>query len=448
MEGDTAKGREFRKKAFDLRDRLSERDRLNVEGNYYMTLNEESRAKAIEAWEKYLRFAPRSGEALQGLGSLYEGAGEYAKSLVAYERAYEAEPSPQYLGWILQAYQKAGQLGKAEGILEDYYRNYQDNRNIQWTSSYFYIVRNKFDRALAEVERGFLQDPSPNWSWDVLRGDVHRARGDLAEAEKVYLQVISKAEKPGYVTGAKEQLIDLFILQGKTNRAREEFAKAVAPGGYAAGTANFGLVNRYLRLKVYDKALEIADSVLNNYIKQGDPEYIRFALWWKGIVYVEEKDFGEADKIATELQGMCQKSPYKKAMRQYDHLRGLIDLENGDYAEAIENIEKACAWLRSEVFYYRQLHALHYYPLALAYFKSGDLPGARAEFEKVTALTAGRWEYGDLYAKSFYGRKDRRGAEGQEAGRRELRQVPRPLDGRRSGPARGRRREGAPRALR
>jgi TolA-binding protein len=47
-------------------------------------------------------------------------------------------------------------------------------------------------------------------------------------------------------------------------------------------------------------------------------------------------------------------------------------------------------------------HALFFYPLALAYYKAADLEKARSEFEKITLLTTGRRNYGDLYAKSFY----------------------------------------------
>jgi tetratricopeptide (TPR) repeat protein len=40
--------------------------------------------------------------------------------------------------------------------------------------------------------------------------------------------------------------------------------------------------------------------------------------------------------------------------------------------------------------------------LALAYFRSGDLAKAQNEYERITALTTGRVDYGDIYAKSFY----------------------------------------------
>jgi tetratricopeptide (TPR) repeat protein len=38
----------------------------------------------------------------------------------------------------------------------------------------------------------------------------------------------------------------------------------------------------------------------------------------------------------------------------------------------------------------------------LAYFLNGDLLKARDEYEKITNLTTGRINFGDIYAKAFY----------------------------------------------
>jgi len=55
------------------------------------------------------------------------------------------------------------------------------------------------------------------------------------------------------------------------------------------------------------------------------------------------------------------------------------------------------AWLTDH-----NLHALFIEGLAEAYYKSGDLNKAREEYKRITALTAGRLYFGDIYAKSFY----------------------------------------------
>jgi tetratricopeptide (TPR) repeat protein len=41
-------------------------------------------------------------------------------------------------------------------------------------------------------------------------------------------------------------------------------------------------------------------------------------------------------------------------------------------------------------------------PLAIAYYRSGDLEKAQEEYDRITTLTMGRLLNGDIYAKSFY----------------------------------------------
>ena len=103
-------------------------------------------------------------------------------------------------------------------------------------------------------------------------------------------------------------------------------------------------------------------------------------------------------------------------MVPYQSLQGLINLENGDYAAAVDNLNKTSGVYDSEEFSGVSSQANYFFLLASAYYKSGDLPKAREQFEKLTNLTAGRWDFGDLYAKGFYwlgrsrrGRKTRRG---------------------------------------
>ena len=47
-------------------------------------------------------------------------------------------------------------------------------------------------------------------------------------------------------------------------------------------------------------------------------------------------------------------------------------------------------------------YADYLYPLAWAYYLSGDLEKARKQYEAIIGLSAGRMYSGDLYARSFY----------------------------------------------
>ena len=404
--GGVAKSREYANKAFELRERLPLRDRYNVEGNYYQSRGEQAAARAIEAYDKYLELAPRDAGAMQSLTFLYWSAGDYAKSREYAEKAYRAEPTPQQLAGVLASGQRTGQLDWAGQILKDHYRNYPDNRIIQFYSCYFYVVQRKYDQALAEIERGYLNDPSPYWSWDLMRAGVYLSQGKTAEAEAVCRRVIDKAEKPHYIESAKLALMRSAVLQGKKKKALEYFDDYLASGGKpSAGypVDVYPVACELLRLGRFGNAMEIIETRLKQALEREFPELmIREALWWKGIALVEKGALAEAERIVTDLRERCEMSPYKNAWHSYEHLRGLIDLGKGEYAQAIDHLNRACSWLTPEAFdFLLQMHDLHYFPLGIAYYRSGDLAKARAEFEKVPLLTAGMTS-ADLRAKSFY----------------------------------------------
>ncbi len=47
-------------------------------------------------------------------------------------------------------------------------------------------------------------------------------------------------------------------------------------------------------------------------------------------------------------------------------------------------------------------HLLFADAMGTAFYQSGDLNGARREYEKIISLGVGRLDYGDVYARSYY----------------------------------------------
>ena len=99
---------------------------------------------------------------------------------------------------------------------------------------------------------------------------------------------------------------------------------------------------------------------------------------------------------------MAEKLINKNLIRWYLHLTGLIEIESENISKAIEHFERALSLLPYQCAMSNEMHALFIEPLALAHYKSEDLDKAREEYTKLTALTTGRYGYGDIYAKSYY----------------------------------------------
>jgi tetratricopeptide (TPR) repeat protein len=124
----------------------------------------------------------------------------------------------------------------------------------------------------------------------------------------------------------------------------------------------------------------------------------KVALHRIALIYVEMERLAEAQKAAQELKELVEQGMNKKQMRRYYHTMGMIEIERKDYSKAIKYFKKGLP-LFLPTSGWRLIYADS---LGLAYYKSGDLENARAEYEKIDSPTAGRIGSGDIYAKSFY----------------------------------------------
>jgi tetratricopeptide (TPR) repeat protein len=125
----------------------------------------------------------------------------------------------------------------------------------------------------------------------------------------------------------------------------------------------------------------------------------RETLHLKGFADLALKRIDEAEKTAGELKALIEKGLNRKAIRLYDHLMGAVELARNNTTKALEYLEKAALELPYGPF---RKDAWFIDTLAQAYLQAGDRIKARAQYERITILTTGRLDYGDIYARSFY----------------------------------------------
>jgi tetratricopeptide (TPR) repeat protein len=69
-------------KAYDLRDKVSEREKLRLSGTYYLLVTGEFE-KAIQTYEMWAQTYPRNSEPFGNLGVDYTYSGQYEKGIAA-----------------------------------------------------------------------------------------------------------------------------------------------------------------------------------------------------------------------------------------------------------------------------------------------------------------------------------------------------------------------------
>ncbi|MGQ9672749.1 MAG: protein kinase domain-containing protein [Candidatus Aminicenantales bacterium] len=87
----TSQKQTYLKKAFELTDRLSDRERYTIEGDYYRE-SERSYDKAVAAYERLLELYPDDSIGTTNLGILYTSLEEWDKAIELYERALQNNP--------------------------------------------------------------------------------------------------------------------------------------------------------------------------------------------------------------------------------------------------------------------------------------------------------------------------------------------------------------------
>jgi eukaryotic-like serine/threonine-protein kinase len=86
--GAIAKALPFMKKAYDLRERVTERERMYIEAQYALTQGD--LAKGLESYKLYASTYPRDANALNNLGSTYQAAGEFEHAADVFVKTREA----------------------------------------------------------------------------------------------------------------------------------------------------------------------------------------------------------------------------------------------------------------------------------------------------------------------------------------------------------------------
>jgi tetratricopeptide (TPR) repeat protein len=388
-----------------LGDRVSERERLLVEAEYYGQ-SEKAADRAIEAYKKFLEIYPDDAFANTKLAYIYL---QYEMWDRAIERCWVPiqNKDRSYYPYDYQAtgYLALGQIDKARAVIETGLRDFGENDTFHEDLANADIYQGRFDDALGEIEKAVALSPESPLN-DMCKGNFYLYRGDLVRAAAEYRNLL-KRKDPGVLVFYPYMMTSLSILKGRFeegHRLASQAAETLDKSNEEESANIFRNLSAYClwrsgRLK---EALEEYARIRAAAEKTDSPNGERIALHGTGLILSAMNSPDKARRTAKELATLAAKAINPKEKRRVDHLLGTIELQHGGLGQAIDLLKKAISQLPCEHEFELDEQAFYYDPLALAYFKSGDMEKARAEYLKITALTAGRQHYGDIYARSFY----------------------------------------------
>ncbi|MGD8535181.1 MAG: protein kinase [Candidatus Aminicenantes bacterium] len=391
-------------KAFELSDKVSERERYYIHGNFYMH-SETTYDKALKTYEELLKIYPDDSNGLNNLGALNLLLEEWDKA-ISFLTANIQKGDESYFSYgnASTGYAGKGEYDKAAEILELYLRDIADSVYIRFRLAYNYLYQREYDSAQVEAKKFYTLDPNHYLNF-VLNGDISLFREDLTNAEKEYQKLLETEEPVAHQDGIS-RLSALYLLQGLFDKAKEQAQLGIELGellGETDWSSGFHLNLAYalFKSKNLEEALKECEAGLSISSEAGIVSRQREALHLKGRIFLAMDSLDEAQDVADALKVLIDGGLHRKAERFYWHLMGLIELKKKNFQKAIQYFRQAVAMLPSQIDP-GHAQALFFEPLASTNFEAGDVDKAQKEYERIISLSTGRLLYGDIFAKSLY----------------------------------------------
>jgi tetratricopeptide (TPR) repeat protein len=392
----------FYKKAMEFSERLTDRERYLIQGDFYRQ-KEETYGEAIAAYNKLLKLYPDDMTGNNNLGVVYANIEDFDKSIELYE-VNKSNGDQHIVTYTNLAgnYEAKGMYEKAKEYYEEYINTISDNSFVRRQFAYHYGYQGKLDLALAEIEKALSFAPD-YFSNIGMKGYIYLYKNDTDEAEKYFRKLLESAEPRAHYQGNRALSV-LCLQTGKFKKSIEYMKQAItwAEENNEIRSKFFSqrdLAFLYLASGNHEQALQTIEQVRKAAVESEMTDLQRYVYLNRGFVYAEIKSIEKALKNAEEYKKQIAEGLNKKEIRFYHGLMGKIELARGNYTTAIEYLNKALALhpygANNQPVYWLD-------GLASAYSQLGDKEKAREIYERITFLTSGRNMGNHIYAKSFY----------------------------------------------
>ena len=208
-------------KAYEYRDRLTDRERAYAASLYHMSVTGE-RERAISAYRTLLETYPDDGTALNNTGVMYFQLRDYRRALEFYRRALGADSSVAlFFTNTAGTYGMVGQYDSAAAVLDIFNEHFPGNPRSKEMRFGLAFAQRDYEAA-AEHLQDLAEQQAGNLFWGVWVGQ-ERARlatvqGRLADAGRHWQDVLAATEQRGlageYVSNTLAAAYNRLLLTG------------------------------------------------------------------------------------------------------------------------------------------------------------------------------------------------------------------------------------------
>lgn len=323
------------RKAYELRDRVSEREKLYIVEHYYDTVTGEL-DKEIETLELYKRTYPNDSVPSNNLAVAYGLIGDFEKGAAAARESIQADPhSPNAHIGLSGSYFEMNRFDEARQIEEQSLKDFPDSEFVHWIA-YLEAMQAGW-AAEAQREADWARGKSGEYRFVSVHAGIEAGAGKLRLARELMQQSTEMQRSHGMIEGAEGDRATAAWIEaifGECQLARQDLATLSANPGRAAS------------------------------------QFAGFAF----------AACGDAAKSDVFVNGLNRKFPLDTLVQKVSipSVRALQQLQRGDGAKAVDELRAAEPYEFGNV-----ALGVPAYLRGLAYLKAKQGALAAAEFQKV-----------------------------------------------------------------
>jgi serine/threonine protein kinase/tetratricopeptide (TPR) repeat protein len=191
-EGDSRTAVGYIQRAFDVRDRASEREKFYISSHYYDTARRQL-DKGIEIYEQWQQTYPRDTIPLDNLALAFEGLGQQEKAIANASEAIRLDPKDRYAHQNLASgYQYLGRYDEAKAVADQAIAQKVEPWTIYIVLYNLAFVRGDETAMRQEVERAQGKPQEPTLL--LLEGQGECAHGQVQKARASYARAVTAAK--------------------------------------------------------------------------------------------------------------------------------------------------------------------------------------------------------------------------------------------------------------
>ena len=370
-------------KAYELRDRVSDRERLALTAKYQIIVGDlEAARRTCEMWaEMYPR------DSSSNLGNIYAALGDHEKALASFQESLQRDPTPNDYGNLVEGYLNLNRLEEAQATAREAQARHFDTPYIHLVL--YLVAFVGYDAAGVEREMDILRKSEPLFQRNAAREESDSAAfvGQFAKARELSRRAVSFAERKGHKelavglqawSALPEALVGNLVVARR--QAKAALALSKAKGVEVKSACALGLAGDTIE----------ADRLASDLARGYPQDTLMRSVTLPTIRAIIALQSGVAKDRDKAIAALAATAPYEFSTPDFTpplfhiYIRGLAYLDANQAPSAVIEFQKILdhpGIMRNSI-----IGALAHLQLGRAYAMSGETTKAKAAYQDFLTL--------------------------------------------------------------